>query len=1358
MTYPITIKTTSGWSIFTDAERTADGGVLASGNFGSGATVQFGDKIFKSSDVDSFVVKYTSGGEVEWALHLKGSNSEQIKSIATQIDGSSYITGYFAGEASIGDKAISSTKNNSGSFTHDTFIARLTKSGEVAWIAKAGGSMDETSYGNNQLIATNNGAIFTGSFGGNALFGDITLSTGSSFGGNSDAFIAKISPSGEFVWAKKIGSNSDINLAEQGLGIALLKDGSSVITGLFGGTVEIDNKVVSTSDNKLTPYVAKIGSDGKVAWIAKLDGAGERYVGDIAASINGEKIALTGFFTGEASYSTGNNVVINSIAADKQSIYIIQLNAIDGSLDWMKKAGGSGSDQGTAIEYLEDSSLIIGGWVFGTQYFGSLKTGSQSSSSSSEFLAKLNNAGEFEWAIKPQSSTYSLGINSISVDSSGIVYIAGEGYVLKASENTPQSVSLVTNSIGENITAGSAISTLSSLDPDTADTFIYTLAAGTGDTDNAAFSIDGTQLKIKSSPDYENKSSYNLRLKTTDAAGLSIEKAVTIYVNNINEMPTALNLSATTFNENIAAASVIATLSSADPDTADTFSYTLAAGIGDTDNAAFTIDGIQLKLNESPDFETKSSYNLRLKTTDAAGFSIEKAIVLNVININEVPTALDLSANIFNESIAAASVIANIFGSDHELQALVRGYDYKIITNELKNIFKQGKLTQVLQIQWLLTVSEANGAKGTFQGTTPFDIIKSTKDDQNIINIFYQNTKYGNDYKDISEISNSDLIEWVSKHVINEYTQHPMWDSIEEQIYATRVPGTYMESLSYKLISGTGDTDNAAFTIDGTQLKIKASPDFENKSSYNLRLKTTDAGGLSIEKAVTLNVNNVNEMPTALNLSASTFNENITAASAIATLSSTDPDTADTFTYSLTAGIGDTDNAAFTIDGTQLKIKASPDFETKSSYNLHLKTTDAGGLSIEKAVILTVTNLNANPSYTLTPSSATINEDAVLTSTVTTTNVATSTKLYYALSGTGIKTADFSAGALTGEGTTDSAGKFSFTHTLANDLATEGAESLVFNLYSDVARTLQVGSTATVTVNDTSLTPVKPTQRVYTEKAQISYKPTSTVSATLLYTTSTGDANLSGLTLNVHYNSSVLTPSGSSNGVSAQLSAAITSTVIMPDTNNSDNDPLTDKIIQLLWATIDDSFPNKTLPASLATVSFNTTTANTDSLTGQPLSTTVHYTASETAVGYDFLTGATLFKAQQFNLYVDVDGDGKVTALGDGLMVIRKLFGAAFAGDALTSKAISPTATRTTAEIHDFIQQRIDGGLLDVDKDGKTTAFGDGLMVIRRLFGAAFAGAALTNKAISPDSPYFGPPADFASVAANIDALRPTFI
>jgi hypothetical protein len=53
-------------------------------------------------------------------------------------------------------------------------------------------------------------------------------------------------------------------------------------------------------------------------------------------------------------------------------------------------------------------------------------------------------------------------------------------------------------------------------------------------------------------------------------------------------------------------------------------------------------------------------------------------------------------------------------------------------------------------------------------------------------------------------------------------------------------------------VAGDGSSDNAAFTIEGDQLKIVASPDFEAKSSYAIRLRTTDQGGLNFDRQVTL--------------------------------------------------------------------------------------------------------------------------------------------------------------------------------------------------------------------------------------------------------------------------------------------------------------------------------------------------------------------------------------------------------------------------------------------------------------------------------------------------------------------------
>ncbi len=106
--------------------------------------------------------------------------------------------------------------------------------------------------------------------------------------------------------------------------------------------------------------------------------------------------------------------------------------------------------------------------------------------------------------------------------------------------------------------------------------------------------------------------------------------------------------------------------------------------------------------------------------------------------------------------------------------------------------------------------------------------------------------------------------------------------------------------------------------------------------------------------------------PTDLNVSSSRFDENIPGDSAVATLSSSDPNTEDTHTYSLIAGSGDTDNDLFTIDGNQLKIKKSPDFENQISYLIRLQSQDSVGLIYEKEFIFAVNDLDETPSAVTT--------------------------------------------------------------------------------------------------------------------------------------------------------------------------------------------------------------------------------------------------------------------------------------------------------------------------------------------------------------------------------------------------------
>jgi len=113
------------------------------------------------------------------------------------------------------------------------------------------------------------------------------------------------------------------------------------------------------------------------------------------------------------------------------------------------------------------------------------------------------------------------------------------------------------------------------------------------------------------------------------------------------------------------------------------------------------------------------------------------------------------------------------------------------------------------------------------------------------------------------------------------------------------------------------------------------------------------------------------------------------------------------------------------------------------------------------------TSLTPPPTFTISPSATSLNEGLLLATTVSTSNVPTGTSLYWQISGNGITSNDFSSGTLTGVGVIGSSGQFSLSHQLANDLTTEGGETLLINLYNDPALSVLLSS-ASVTVLDTS--------------------------------------------------------------------------------------------------------------------------------------------------------------------------------------------------------------------------------------------------------------------------------------------------
>ncbi|MFL0790620.1 MAG: leucine-rich repeat protein, partial [Prochlorococcus sp.] len=230
----------------------------------------------------------------------------------------------------------------------------------------------------------------------------------------------------------------------------------------------------------------------------------------------------------------------------------------------------------------------------------------------------------------------------------------------------PLNIELSSTTFDERLAEDSLVGFLATADPNSGDTHAYRIVSGNGDADNNAFTINANRLKINLSPDHETKATYSIRIQTEDSEGLTFEKSFTLFVNDLNESPTNIGLSSDTIDENIASGSTVGSFATRDPDHGDTHAYELVPGDGSIDNALFWIDGDQLKINLSPDYETKATYSIRMQAEDSKGLTFEQPFTLFVNDLNDRPTNIELSSATIDENVAAGSTVGSFATLDTE--------------------------------------------------------------------------------------------------------------------------------------------------------------------------------------------------------------------------------------------------------------------------------------------------------------------------------------------------------------------------------------------------------------------------------------------------------------------------------------------------------------------------------------------------------------------------------------------------------------------------------------------------------------------------------------------------------------------
>ena len=213
-----------GQSVSTDGK----GNVFVTGNF-NGNYISFGsDTLINPGDVNIFLVKYDSFGNLLWAKMagwgIGGGQgpANEVQSCSTDSSGNVLITGG-GGTIIFG----SDTLNNQG-----MFLAKYDPSGNVLWVKRAAGTYQAGGSGVSTDHSSN--VYVTGWFEDTITFGSFILT-------NSGMFLVKYDTAGNVLWTK----NANGSFPDQEYSVSTDRSSNVFVQGYFNSSINFDNDTLT---------------------------------------------------------------------------------------------------------------------------------------------------------------------------------------------------------------------------------------------------------------------------------------------------------------------------------------------------------------------------------------------------------------------------------------------------------------------------------------------------------------------------------------------------------------------------------------------------------------------------------------------------------------------------------------------------------------------------------------------------------------------------------------------------------------------------------------------------------------------------------------------------------------------------------------------------------------------------------------------------------------------------------------------------------------------------------------------------------------------------------------------------------
>jgi hypothetical protein len=377
----------------------AGGGVVTTGWITEGAAVTFGPGTTNATSKsavgleDVYLARYDAQGALSWVTTAGGSDTDRPTDIAVADDGGSVVVGRHWGDATFGAGEAGQTLLPGDGSGARLFVASYLPGGTLAWARSVAGSA--SIYGEGIALDPSDGSVVVSGKlnAGSYVFGaGEPQQTNLSVAGGS-SFLARYEADGSLRWARVIGE-SDAPQGAEGRDVVVTSSGDLVVaSSLFGsatfgaGTANAATVNASVSTGLV---LSRHDGDGE---LLSLQSVTSGYCWSYALAATGDDGFVTaGIFKGSASFPSGTTLVSQGAQNDA----FVARYAADGTLLWLKQAGGadaSRGDYGYAVALGPDDAPVVAGQFAGYAHFGPGEPGAVSLSSTGShdmFVAKLH--------------------------------------------------------------------------------------------------------------------------------------------------------------------------------------------------------------------------------------------------------------------------------------------------------------------------------------------------------------------------------------------------------------------------------------------------------------------------------------------------------------------------------------------------------------------------------------------------------------------------------------------------------------------------------------------------------------------------------------------------------------------------------------------------------------------------------------------------------------------------------------------------------------------------------------------------------------------------------------------------------